>query len=113
MNCCFISGCDSIKDAVDKLFQFRNLEVIVLKNGKKGCQVYTREEQLSFGIYDIEALDPTGAGDSFDAGFLCALLSGNSLLDAARQATAAASLNTGAFGPMEGGHKSRYSCRHD
>lgn len=78
------------------------LEIIALKNGKKGCIIYTREKQFAFGVYAVPVLDATGAGDSFDGAFLCALLEGKSIEDAAKMATAAASLNTAAFGPMEG-----------
>ena len=94
---------EDIEEAVKALFETKPLlELIVLKNGKKGCIIYSREERIEFGVYAIEPVDATGAGDSFDGAFLCGLLDGKSLLDAAKWATAAASLNTGAFGPMEG-----------
>ena len=54
------------------------------------------------GIYPITPVDATGAGDSFDAAFLCGLVDGKPMMDCIRQATSAASLNTAAFGPMEG-----------
>ena len=73
-----------------------------MKNGKKGCVIYTRNEKVTFGVYAVPPVDATGAGDSFDGAFLCALLEGKELLECAKFATAAASLNTGAFGPMEG-----------
>ena len=88
--------------AVKKLFLNNKLEFIVVKKGKKGSTIYSRTESFDFGIYDIDPIDPTGAGDSFDAGFLCGLLEKKSLLECAEIATAAASLNTAAFGPMEG-----------
>ncbi len=98
-----LSGCEDIEEAVKALFATKPLlELIVLKNGKKGCIIYSREERIEFGVYAIEPVDATGAGDSFDGAFLCGLLDGKNLLDAAKWATAAASLNTGAFGPMEG-----------
>lgn len=98
-----LSGKDDIEDAVAEMFaDHPKMEMIALKNGKKGCIIYTREEKISFGVYAVPPVDATGAGDSFDGAFLCALLEGKSLLDAAKFATAAASLNTGAFGPMEG-----------
>ena len=98
-----LSGKEDIEEAVQALFDTKPLlELIVLKNGKKGCVIYSRDERIEFGVYAIEPVDATGAGDSFDAAFLCGILEGKSLLDAAKLATAAASLNTGAFGPMEG-----------
>ena len=98
-----LAGEQEIERAVAALFAAHpGMEIIALKNGKKGCIIYTREEQLSFGIYAIPPVDATGAGDSFDGAFLCGLLEGKSLADCAKLATAAASLNTGAFGLMEG-----------
>jgi sugar/nucleoside kinase (ribokinase family) len=97
-----ISGKSNIEDAASLLFENPVLEVIVLKLGSKGCRVITREDDFSISAYEIEPLDPTGAGDCFDAGFLCGLLDGMPPIDAARHAAAAAALNTAAFGPMEG-----------
>lgn len=98
-----LSGKEDIEEAVKELFTTKpGLEIIALKNGKKGCIIYTRDERIEFGVYAVTPVDATGAGDSFDGAFLCGLLEGKSLLDAAKFATAAASLNTAAFGPMEG-----------
>ena len=98
-----LSGKEDIEEAVKELFATKpQLEIIALKNGKKGCVIYTRDEKIEFGVYAVTPVDATGAGDSFDGAFLCGLLEGKSLLDAAKFATAAASLNTAAFGPMEG-----------
>ena len=46
--------------------------------------------------------DATGAGDSYDAAFICGLAEGKSLADAAKMGAAAGALNAAAFGPMEG-----------
>jgi len=97
-----VSGKNNVEDSASLLFRNPALEVIVIKLGSEGCRVVTRDEDFSIGVYKIEPLDPTGAGDSFDAGFLCGLLDGMSLADAAKHASAAAALNTAAFGPMEG-----------
>ena len=97
-----ISGEKAVEDAVKKCFENPKLEVIALKNGSKGCKIFTRDEAITFGIYPVEVKDATGAGDCFDGAFLCGLIDGKSMMDCAKQATAAASLNTAAFGPMEG-----------
>ena len=47
-------------------------------------------------------MDATGAGDSFDAAFICGLVQGKSLKEAAQMGAAAGALNAAAFGPMEG-----------
>ena len=97
------SGCDNVEDAVKYYFENPNLELIVLKDGSRGCHIYDRSGKIfSFGVYKAKPVDATGAGDSFDAAFLCGLIEGKSIEDATKMATAAATLNIAAFGPMEG-----------
>ena len=97
-----LTGCDSVEKAVEKCFQDFGMEMVVMKNGSKGSVIYTPDKQYTFGIFEVEAKDATGAGDSFDGAFLAGLAEGRSLEEAALNATAAAALNTAAFGPMEG-----------
>ena len=78
------------------------MEIVVLKNGSKGSVVYTRDNRFEMGAYPVEALDATGAGDSFDGAFIASLALGRSLEDAAKAGAAAGALNAAAFGPMEG-----------
>ena len=56
----------------------------------------------TMGVYKVTQVDPTGAGDSYDAAFICGLAEGKDLKDAARMGAAAGALNAAAFGPMEG-----------
>jgi len=97
-----VSGKETIGDAVKACFENPVLEVIALKNGSEGSTIFSREGSVSLGIYPVDVKDPTGAGDCFDGAFICGLLEGKPMLEAAEQATAAASINTGALGPMEG-----------
>ena len=50
----------------------------------------------------IDAVDATGAGDSFDAGFLAGWLDGLSIEGALRLAVACGSLSTRAIGGVDG-----------
>jgi sugar/nucleoside kinase (ribokinase family) len=97
-----LAGEPTVEGAVRRLFASPVLEVIALKRGARGCTVFTRAQRFELGVYRVEPVDPTGAGDAFDAGFLCGLLEGRPLEVCAQMATAAAALNTAAFGPMEG-----------
>ena len=97
-----LTGCETLEDAVNKAFENANLEIHVVKNGSKGCSIYTRDDAFSLGVYPITPVDSTGAGDSFDGAFLCSLIDGKSVREAGKIASAAAALNTVAFGPMEG-----------
>jgi sugar/nucleoside kinase (ribokinase family) len=88
--------------AIARLFENQALEMIVLKQGKAGALIYTGELTIDTPAFQIEEVDPTGAGDCFDAGFLCGLLEGKPLEECGRMAAAAGALNAAAFGPMEG-----------
>ncbi len=94
---------EDIEAAVRKAFLGSELEVLVLKNGSKGSTVYRRDgSSFTQPVYPVVQEDATGAGDSFDAAFICALLEGKSLEMAAKMGAAAGALNAAAFGPMEG-----------
>jgi len=97
-----LTGEKTVEAAVEQVLNNGVTEIVALKQGNKGCTVYTKDESFSLGVYKVNPVDPTGAGDSFDAGFICGLLENRKLIECAKIATAAASLNTAAFGPMEG-----------
>ena len=97
-----LSGEQEISRSVELLFENPVLELIVLKLGKKGATIFTREESIDIPAYQVEEVDPTGAGDCFDAGFLCGFLEKRSLEACGQMASAAGALNAAAFGPMEG-----------
>lgn len=80
------------------------LEIVAIKQGRGGCTIFARgeDEPIHVPAYTVEEVDPTGAGDCFDAGFICGLLENRPLGDCARMGAAAGALNAAAFGPMEG-----------
>ena len=43
--------------------------IIIYKMGEQGSKVYTKEGEQDFGIYSVQAIKPTGAGDAFNGGF--------------------------------------------
>lgn len=92
----------TVEEAISSCFENPAMEIVVVKNGSKGSTIYTRSEKVTMGIYPIEVIDTTGAGDSFDGAFICGLLEGKDIRSIAEMATAAATLNTNALGPMEG-----------
>ena len=97
-----LSGLDDIDAAAGRLLRKPPMETIVVKRGSRGCTVYTKDGKIDVPSYEVREVDPTGAGDCFDAGFLCGLLEGLGLEECARVAAAAGALNAAAFGPMEG-----------
>jgi sugar/nucleoside kinase (ribokinase family) len=97
-----LSGADDLDGAAAALFRTCPLEIIVVKQGGRGCTLYTRESRRAVGAFEVDEVDPTGAGDCFDAGFLCGLLEERPVDECARLAAAVGALNAQAFGPMEG-----------
>ena len=98
-----LTGEKNLDDAINKAFENSSLEILVLKNGSKGSQVYTRKGlEVEQPIYKVKQEDATGAGDSYDAAFICGIVEGKTLAQAAKMGAAAGALNAAAFGPMEG-----------
>jgi sugar/nucleoside kinase (ribokinase family) len=97
-----LSGRDGSAAGVAQLFAATPLQIIVVKHGSRGSTVYTRDDSFAVPAYPVTEVDPTGAGDCFDAAFLAGLLEGRSLPRCAQMAAAAGALNAAAFGPMEG-----------
>jgi sugar/nucleoside kinase (ribokinase family) len=78
------------------------VKIVVLKKGDSGCRVYTRESSFDVPGFQVNAVDPTGAGDCFDAGFISGYLDNLPLYEAARLANAMGALAASRSGPMEG-----------
>lgn len=73
----------------------------VLKLGPGGCLVATPEGvRLEAASFPVRAIDGTGAGDAFDAGFLVEWMRGRSLDEAARFANAVGALTTQGLGAV-------------
>lgn len=77
-------------------------KIVALKRGKNGCEIFYGSERERIPPFQVREVDPTGCGDSFCAGFICGLLDGKPVRDAARFANAAGALQAAGFGPMEG-----------
>jgi sugar/nucleoside kinase (ribokinase family) len=83
-------------------FLGRGVGLVVTKLGERGCAVRSREESLEVPGFAVEAVDSTGAGDCFAAGFLAALQRGLSVPDAARFANAVGALSVRHLGAIAG-----------
>ena len=67
-------------------------EIVVYKMGHKGAVTFAKGEEITTGIYPVEAVKPTGAGDSFMAGFMAGLADGRPMRDAILRGSACASI---------------------
>lgn len=66
--------------------------IVVYKMGEKGSVTYFESDEITTDIFPTTALKPTGAGDSFMAGFLAALAEPRPLKEALARGTAAAAI---------------------
>ncbi len=80
----------------------RGAQWVALKRGAQGCTVFSGNQAFPVPAYQVAAVDPTGAGDCFDAGFVVGLLEGLPLEDVGRLANACGALGATRLGPMEG-----------
>lgn len=67
-------------------------KIVVFKMGEKGAITITPETEVATGIYPVQALKPTGAGDSFMGGFVSSLAAGHNLKDAVLRGSACAAI---------------------
>jgi len=66
--------------------------IIVYKMGEFGSITITPELEFQTGIYRVEALKPTGAGDAFMGGFISAFATGFNLQDCVLRGSASAAI---------------------
>lgn len=68
--------------------------LVVIKRGAAGCEAFEGERRWRVAAPAAKAIDTTGAGDAFVAGFLAARLRGEDMAAALRQAAAAGAAAT-------------------
>lgn len=89
---------DSVEAALARVAE--DVDTVVLKLGSKGALVSHKGAKTTVGIHPVEAVDTTGAGDAFAAGFLHGYVHG---WDAARSAdlgARVASMTVGQLGAV-------------
>lgn len=99
-----LTGETQMRTAAERLRQRRSDLIIVVSRGSDGCTIYdaATPDGLHLPAFPVIEVDPTGAGDCFDAGFLSRWLAGDSLRDAARYGNACGALAVTVRGPMAG-----------
>ncbi len=83
-------------------FHDRGAPGVVLKLGPQGSAILTPEGMRVVPSIPVNAMDTTGAGDCFDAGFLYGLLSGKTIEDSLRCGNICGALSTEASGGIAG-----------
>ncbi|MBZ9570571.1 carbohydrate kinase family protein [Methanobrevibacter sp. TMH8] len=97
-NCTILFGNHHEIERMEKLLNFDINElrefgpdIIVKTCGKDGSTIYTEKEKIKVDSIYRPAIDPTGAGDSYRAGFLHNYINGKDLEDCAKFASAVSS----------------------
>lgn len=85
-----LTGCDDLADGARKLID-AGVGTVAVTRGAQGALLVSADEKHEVPALSVDVVDTTGCGDAFSAGFLVGLLSGRSVVDAARLGTAAAS----------------------
>ena len=81
-----------------QVFLDHGVKNVIVKLGSKGCYFRNAEKQIKLPALPVNAVDSTGAGDNFIAGFVSELLAGRSIEDALKFATACGAICTTAVG---------------
>jgi 2-dehydro-3-deoxygluconokinase len=87
-------------DAIVDYYLDLGAPMVALKMSADGCLVATRQERFRLPGHRVEAVDATGAGDTFDGAFLARLLARDDVETAARYANIAAALSTRGYGAV-------------
>lgn len=106
-----------VEPVVQDMLEGKPELIVVVTKGAEGCLVMNGTDEFKAELptdlgpmvwvepingYAVTEIDPTGAGDCFDAGFLARWLAGDSPLVAAEFANACGALAVMAQGPMAG-----------
>lgn len=93
----FYTGKDDPDEMAD-VFLRTGVKNVIIKLGSQGCFFKNNDCSVSLPAHDIEAIDATGAGDNFIAGFASEVLRGSTLEKALSFGNACGAICTTAIG---------------
>lgn len=93
----YYSGKEEPSEMAD-VFLEKGVKNVVIKLGGKGCYFKNADVELRLPAFPIKAVDATGAGDNFVAGFASRILEGKSVEEALRFGSACGAICTTAVG---------------
>ena len=93
----YYTGKDDPEEMADAFLE-RGAGSVIVKLGGKGCFYKNEVTAMRIPAFDIDAVDATGAGDNFIAGFVSEILRGNTVNDALVFASACGAICSSAVG---------------
>jgi sugar/nucleoside kinase (ribokinase family) len=96
---CRMAGVDDVEEAIEILA--KKVKTLVVKRGSKGAMVCNGDKRFTALPLAVDVVDPVGAGDTFNAGFLHQFVRGASLEDCLAFGNVTAALSTTRGGGTE------------
>lgn len=93
---------DETDRILEYLFSKGNARFIAIKDGARGAVVANHDKTVAIPAFPCHCVDPIGAGDAFNAAFLCGLLEGREVGESGRMGGLAGALATENYGDTEG-----------
>lgn len=78
---CSLTKLGDYRKAAKMLLKY-DIKGVIVKRGRKGVYALTRSEEIEVPAYSVKAVDTTGAGDAFAAGFIASILDGKPVNEA-------------------------------
>jgi sugar/nucleoside kinase (ribokinase family) len=91
-----LTGTTSIEAAADELKAL--VPILIIKDGANGAFGWQTDKRIHVPSLSVIAVDTTGAGDVFNAGYLCASLEGKDLAECLRWGNVCGGLSTLGYG---------------
>ncbi len=95
------TGCATVNQAAEKLYELYNPQVVVITQGKKGGILYDGEQIIDYPIYPAVVVDSNGSGDVFHGAFAAAVVKGYDYLKACHFSSAVSGLKCTGIGARE------------
>ena len=93
-----LTGTDDLDAAIEAVADV--VDTVVMKLGSKGSVVMHRGERFEAGVFPVDAVDTTGAGDAYAAGFLYGYVNGWDPRRSAELGARVASMTVGQLGAV-------------
>ncbi len=91
---CYMMETEDAEEALEQVAARMPQGLIVMKNGKQGAVAYRTTQREHVQALAVTPVDTTGAGDSFDAGFLFRYVAGDTLTNCLRYGAICGALST-------------------